>query len=294
MYPCLQELYSSLEKAKEWKPTPQKPVFSCVPGFNEAVNLAESFHSNSSRNSTSATSLLAHHSSVAEERAPLPRTMRIRDFEVSPFRPSEIDSAIKRKVGMVINKLERDNASICDKTNNKGLSRVSGIIDHQSDSGVSMEGSLTNVTPGWKSRQRRSVISEKRRVGCKFPGLYSTKTEAEVTVPQTVPENQAVSLHSQSDEEVDVTEDVEDEKEDPVVGDETCNFTVPGGGNSLQQFSMVNKDPYPKIVNEEQKHEETRNGAENCKAPCSVLDDVVPETPQGKCINLSHQFPCTF
>lgn len=204
---------STLQRA-----TPQKLTTSrSVPGFDEVVNMADFFHNKTS----SACSGLSDQSLTFGKPRAFTDLLKDKDFQVSPFKPSVNDSAIKQKVRMVISRLEDDSAVPVSKSQNKtepnallqAVSRDSGFNDVQSDSGGSSEGAFTDVM----NRRGRVTLAKEGRT----PKSVSDVNTA--AGAQTVNEGEEVHISfesNSSDEEIDVvTEDVQLNNDDDDDGD---------------------------------------------------------------------------
>ena len=238
-YILLQELYSSLEMTKQ-RPTPQKAASfkivpqlprptrqrsatlksdtelqrltpqkltttKSVPGFDEVVNMAD-FFCNKTSHSSSAQSVLSDHSlSFGKPRA-FSDLFKDKDFQVSPFKRSVNDNAIKQKVSLVISRLEDDSAAPPSTSQNRtepralvhAVSRDSGFNDLQSDSGGSSEGAFTDVM---NRRSSRATLVEEVRISTSLSEVYTTAGA------QTVNEKEEVHISfesNSSDEEIDV------------------------------------------------------------------------------------------
>ncbi|CAH3196690.1 unnamed protein product, partial [Porites evermanni] len=178
--------------------------------FNDVVKMAESFH-NKSSTSTSLHSTLSEQS-LANVKPKTPVcSLNNKEFEISPFKPLVNDSAIKKKVSMVISRLEDDDditptATIAKGMKSthhveRGLSKDSGFNDAQSDSAGSSEPTFTTI------RNRDTTIS---------PGnaeKQSVKSNGVATIVEAQTANSGEEVHisfDESDGEVDVvTEDVQ-------------------------------------------------------------------------------------
>ena len=193
--------------------TPQKLSMSrSVAGFDEVVNMAEFFHGKTSHSSIARSGLSDPSMSVGKPRA-FTEFLKDKDFQVSPFKPSVNDSAIKQKVQMVLSRLEDDAAIPLSKSHAepsallKATSRDSGFTDLQSDSGGSSEGAFTEV------RNRGNKVTSVKE-GNTVMSVSDVNSAARV---QTVNEGEEVhmSFESNSDEEIDVmTEDVQVDNDD--------------------------------------------------------------------------------
>ena len=180
--------------------------------FNHAVKMAESFCNKSS------TSISLHPSlsdqSLANVKPKTPVCSRNnKEFEVSPFKVT--DSAIKKKVNMVISRLEDDDDTTLMVTTTKdlkthhverGISKDSGFNDAQSDSAGSSEPTFTTI------RNRDTTVP---------PGnveRQSAKSNGVATIVEAQTSNSGEEVHisfDESDGEVDVvTEDVQVENDE--------------------------------------------------------------------------------
>ena len=269
----LQELYSSLEKAKQ-EPTPQKSVplkivpdlhiptphksvaptvdsnlqrgtplksstSTSVAGFDEVVNMAEFFHRKTSHRSINCSGLSDPSLSLGKPRT-FTEFLKDKDFQVSPFKPSVNDSAIKQKVQMVLSRLEDDSAIPLSNSENtaepnallQAPSRDSGFTDLQSDSGGSSEGAFTDV----RNRGDRITSVKEGRT------LRSMSDVNNAAGAQTVNEGEELHISfesNSSDEEIDVmTGDVQADGDD---GDDD-NDGGGGGHDDIKSATLKSKD----------------------------------------------------
>lgn len=200
--------------------------------FNDVVKMAESFH-NKSSTSASLHSTLSEQSLANVKPKPPVRSLNNKDFEVSPFKPLVNDSAIKKKVSMVISRLEDDDDITPMATTTKGmkthhvergLSKDSGFNDAQSDSAGSSEPTFTTI------RNRDTTVP---------PGngeRQSAKSNGVATIVEVQTANSGEEVHisfDESDGEVDVvTEDVQVENhENNKTGGEDNNDYVDKNNN---------------------------------------------------------------
>ena len=201
-----------------------------VAGFDEVVNMAEFFHSKTSHRSINCSGQSDPSVSLGKPRT-FTEFLKDKDFQVSPFKPSVNDIAIKQKVQMVLNRLEDDSATSLSKSQNKAepvallqaLSRDSGFTDLQSDSGGSSEGVFTDV----RSRGDRVTSMKEGRT------LKIVSEDNNAATAQTANEGEElhISFESNSEEEIDVmTEDVQVDDDDD--DDDDDNGGGGGHGNS--------------------------------------------------------------
>ena len=193
--------------------------------FNRAVKMAESFHNKSS------TSILSLHPSLSDQSLAnvKPKTpvcsRNNKEFEVSPFKLLVTDSAIKKKVSMVISRLEDDEDTTPMATTTKGmkthhvergLSKDSGFNDAQSDSAGSSEPTFTTI------RNRDTTVPSGN------VERQSAKSNGVATIVEAQTSNSGEEVHisfDESDGEVDVvTEDVQVENDE--------NNKKAGGGDN--------------------------------------------------------------
>lgn len=220
--------------------TPQKSTTSkSVPGFEEVVNMADFFHNKTSRSSSAHSALSDHSLTFGKPRA-FSDLFKEKDFEVSPFKRSVNDSAIKQKVNMAISRLEDDSPSPLCTSQNKtkanapvhAVSRDSGFNDVQSDSGGSSEGAFTDVM------NRRS-----KETSVKEGGMSTSVSEVNTDVrAQNVNKEEEVHISfesNSSDEEIDVVTDGEQIK-DGVDGDND-NLTTKNTELSAEEAGHVVK-----------------------------------------------------
>ena len=182
--------------------------------FNDVVKMAESFH-NKSSTSTSLHSSLADQS-LANVKPKTPVcSLNNKEFEISPFKPLVNDSAIKKKVSMVISRLEDDDDITPTATTTKGmkshhvergLSKDSGFNDAQSDSAGSSEPTFTTI------RKRDNTVL----AGSVERQLAKSNDVATIVEAQTANSGEEVHVSfDESDGEVDVvTEDVQVENDE--------------------------------------------------------------------------------
>ena len=201
--------------------------------FNDVVKMAESFH-NKSSTSTSLHSTLSEQS-LANVKPKTPVcSLKNKEFEVSPFKPLVNDSAIKKKVSMVISRLEDDDDITPTATTTKGmkthhveqgLSKDSGFNDAQSDSAGSSEPTFTTI------RNRDTTVP---------PGIVerqSAKSNGVATIAEAQTANSGEEVHisfDESDGEIDVvTEDVqvENDENNKKTGGEDSKDCVDGNNN---------------------------------------------------------------
>lgn len=189
-----------------------------VAGFDEVVNMAEFFHRKTSHRSISCSGLSDPSLSLGKPRT-FTEFLKANDFQVSPFKPSVNDGAIKQKVQMVLNRLEDDSAIPMSNSKNRAEpnallqapSRDSGFTDLQSDSGGSSEG--VHVFTDVRNRgERVSPVKHGRT-------LKSVSDVNNAAGAQTVKEGEEVHIsfesNSSGDEEIDVmTEDVQADNDD--------------------------------------------------------------------------------
>jgi len=221
--------------------TPQKLSTSrSVSGFDEVVNMAEFFHSKTSHSSISVSGLTDPSVSFGKPRA-FTEFLKDKDFQVSPFKPSLNDSAIKEKVQMALSRLEDDSAILLNKSQNKAepnalikaTSRDSGFTDMQSDSGGSSEGAFTDV------RNRGGTLT-----AVKVGRTPITASDVNNTAgAQTVSEGEEVHMSfesNSSDGEIDVmtedvqVDDVDDNDVDGGEGHDNCNSAT----SKSEEFSV--------------------------------------------------------
>lgn len=223
------------------RPTPQKFTSSkSVPGFDEVVNMTDFFH-NKSR-SSSIHSVLSDHSLTFGKPKTFNDLFKDKDFEVSPFKPSMNESAIKQKVSLVISRLEDDSAAPPSTSQNKtepyaaahAVSRDSGFNEVQSDSGGSSEGAFTDVM-----NRRSKVTSVKER------RILTSVSEVNTAVgAQTVngEEEAHISFESNSsDEEIDVVTDHDDVQVKDVDDNDNNDDDDDGGGDDDDNNNLNNK-----------------------------------------------------
>ena len=196
--------------------------------FNDVVKMAESFHNKSS----TSTSL---HSTLSENVKPKPPVCSAnnKEFEVSPFKPLVNDSAIKKKVSMVISRLENDDDITPTATTTKGtethhvergFSKDSGFNDAQSDSARSSEPTFTTI----RNRDTTVPLGNVERQSANGSGV------ATIVEAQTANSGEEVHISfDESDGEVDVvTEDVQVENhENDKTGGEDNNDYVDKNNN---------------------------------------------------------------
>ena len=215
-----------------------------VAGFDEVVNMAEFFHSKTSHCSINCSGQSDPSVSFGK-----PRTftdfLKDKDFQVSPFKPSVNDIAIKQKVQMVLNRLEDDSAIPLSKSQNKAepnallqaLSRDSGFTDLQSDSGGSSEGAFTDV----RNRGDRVTSVKEGRT------LKSVSDVNNAAAAQTANEGEEVHISfesNSSEEEIDVmTEDVQVDDDDD---DEDDDNDVGGGGHDSSKSATLKSKEFSK------------------------------------------------
>lgn len=219
---------------------PQKSTTSkSVPGFDEVVNMADFFHNKTSRNASAHLALSDHSLTFGKPQA-FSDLFKEKDFEVSPFKRSVNDSAIKQKVNMAISRLEDDSPSSLNTSQNKtkangpmhAISRDSGFNDVQSDSGGSSEGAFTDVM------NRRS-----KKTSVKEGGISTSASEVNTVVrAQNVNEEEEVHISfesNSSDEEIDVVTDGEQIKDG--VDEDNDNLTTKNTELSAEQAEGVVK-----------------------------------------------------
>ena len=196
--------------------------------FNDVVKMAESFH-NKSSTSTS------FHSTLSENVKPKPPVCSAnnKEFKVSPFKPLVNDSAIKKKVSMVISRLENDDDITPTATTTKGtethhvergFSKDSGFNDAQSDSARSSEPTFTTI----RNRDTTVPLGIVERQSANGNGV------ATIVEAQTANSGEEVHISfDESDGEVDVvTEDVQVENhENNKTGGEDNNDYVDKNNN---------------------------------------------------------------
>jgi len=214
--PRAQEIYSSMG------PTLQKQISpKSAPTFDEVFKMAESFHDKSSH-SSSAHSLPSGQSLSLGKPKPFADFLKDKEFEVSPFKPSVNDSTIKKKVSLVISRLEDDDASITNETRNRTklntevrASRDSGFNDMQSDSGGSSEGTFTNIL----NRGTTKVLSAREE-------RNPTRVD-DVNAPSTagvVNDSEEIHISFESDnDEIDVVSEEDDVQVDDDKNDDNEN-----------------------------------------------------------------------
>lgn len=267
--------------------------------------MADFFHSNKTVHSSSAHSMLSDQSQMFGKPRAFNEFLRDKDFEVSPFKPSLNDSAIKQKVSMVISRLEDDSShstapqkSRNRKEPNAPVCRDSGFNDMQSDSGGSSEGTFTDV------------INKKGRVTSVKEGTIPTNiTDVNTAVgAQTVDKEQEVhiSFESDNDEEIDVeTEDVQvddegegevdnndQEDDDSNDGDDdddnnnnlTTNNAKKAGKEAIHISPALDAERERICV---QPKDRVLDGNIPDGVHNGTMDEAVPETPQGtlNCMN---------
>lgn len=239
--PRAQELYSSMRPTHE-SGTAVKGGRS----FDDMVKMADSFH-NKSSHSTSVHSLLSDQSLPFGKPKTFVDFLKDKEFEVSPFKPGVNDSAIKKKVSMVISRLEDhgDDAAISSKTRSKAkknaqgrVSGDSGFNDMQSDSAGSGEGTFTNII----NREAR-MLSATEEINPKKVDDNKITSSGEAETMDNV--DKVYISFENSDEEVDVvTEEVQvdDEKDDKNGGDEDADVDKNHGdrNNNLSTISTEN------------------------------------------------------
>ena len=200
-----------------------------VAGFDEVVNMAEFFHSKTSHRSINCSGQSDLSVSLGKPRT-FTEFLKDKDFQVSPFKPSVNDIAIKQKVQMVLNRLEDDSATSLSKSQNKAepiallqaLSRDSGFTDLQSDSGGSSEGAFTDVR---NRGDRVTSVKEGRTLK-----IVSDVNYAAAAPTASEGEELHISFESNSEEEIDVmTEDVQVDDDDD--DDDDDNDGGGGGGH---------------------------------------------------------------
>lgn len=271
----LQELYSSLEKTKQGTtpqksvpmkiapglhiPTPQKSAAlkvdsnlqrgtplklstsASVAGFDEVVNMAEFFHRKTSHRSIGSSGLSDPSVSLGRPRT-FTEFLKEKDFQVSPFKPSVNDIAIKQKVQMVLNRLEDDSAIPLSKSQNQvepnallqAPSRDSGFTDLQSDSGGSSEGTFTDV----KNRGDRVTSVKEGRT------LKSVSNVNNPAVAQTVDEGEEVHISfesNSSDEEIDVMTEYEQTDDNDGGGGGDNNKSATLTRRSVEQTGVITR-----------------------------------------------------
>lgn len=202
--------------------------------FNDVVKMAESFH-NKSSTSTSLHSTLSDQS-LANVKPKTPVcSLNNKEFEISPFKPLVNDSAIKKKVSMVISRLEDDDDITTTATTTKGmksthhvergLSKDSGFNDAQSDSAGSSEPTFTTI------RNRDTTVP---------PGnveRQSAKSNGVATIVEAQTANSGEEVHisfDESDGEVDVVSEevqVENDEYNKKTGGEDNNDCVDENNN---------------------------------------------------------------
>lgn len=196
-----QQLYSSVG------PSSQKTAtVKTVPSFDEVVKMAELFHNKSSHNS-SVSSVLSDQPLTLGKPKPFEGFLKDKEFGVSPFKPSMNDSTIKKKVSMVISRLEDDDSAITDKSSNRTklnaevrASRDSGFNDMPSDSGGSSEGAFTNVIV-----REAGVISARAQ---RNPARIDDSAQSTAGVVDNS-EEVHISFESDNDEEIDIETDMD-------------------------------------------------------------------------------------
>lgn len=260
-------------------PSPRKETtLRSVPGFDEVVNMASFFHDKYSH-SSSRLSVLSDHSSTSGGSKNFAEMLRDKDFVVSPFRPSANDKAITDNVNMAISRLEDDSMVVHKSQRERQpdasvrASKDSGFNDLQSDSGGSSEGTFTDVM-----NKRAGVGSEKGRT---FPRNVNDVNNAGRAQTQLNEEEEVhICFESNSDEEIDVlTEDSKgDDKADENNNLATKNTerslekTVDNGTESNTGPSGMHEPTKDGVLDEEDIFNDTHN---------AVVDEVIPETPQG-------------
>ena len=202
--------------------------------FNDVVKMAESFH-NKSSTSTSLHSTLSDQSLANVKPKTAVCSLNNKEFEISPFKPLVNDSTIKKKVRMVISRLEDDDDITPTATTTKvmksthhverGLSKDSGFNDAQSDSAGSSEPTFTTI------RNRDTTVP---------PGIVerqSAKSNGVATIAEAQTANSGEEVHisfDESDGEIDVvTEDVqvENDENNKKTGGEDSKDCVDGNNN---------------------------------------------------------------
>lgn len=207
-----------------------------VAGFDEVVNMAEFFHRKTSHRSVSCSGLSDPSLSLGKPRT-FTEFLKGNDFQVSPFKTSVNDGAIKQKVQMVLNRLEDDSAIPLSNSKNRAEpnallqapSRDSGFTDLQSDSGGSSEGVFTDVR---NRGERVSPVKHGRT-------LKSVSDVNDAAGAQTVKEGEEVHIsfesNSSGDEEIDVmTEDVQADNDDDDDND--------GGHDNSKSVTLKSKE----------------------------------------------------
>ena len=196
--------------------------------FNDVVKMAESFH-NKSSTSTSLHSTLSDQSLANVKPKTAVCSLNNKEFEISPFKPLVNDSTIKKKVRMVISRLEDDDDITPTATTTKvmksthhverGLSKDSGFNDAQSDSAGSSEPTFTTI------RNRDTTVP---------PGIVGNGV-ATIAEAQTANSGEEVHISfDESDGEIDVvTEDVqvENDENNKKTGGEDSKDCVDGNNN---------------------------------------------------------------
>lgn len=164
--------------------------------------MAKVYHNNSSLHSSNVHSFLSDQSVTSAKSKPFDGLLKEKGFEVSPFKPSVNDSTIKKKVSLVLSRLENDDTAIVNtrsrsKTNEELRANVdSGFNDMQSDSGGSSEGTFTNVV----NKGVSMLSARKQRNPTRIDDIHISSTAPAVNSEEEI----CLSFESDSDEEIDV------------------------------------------------------------------------------------------
>ena len=182
--------------------------------FNDVVKMAELFHNKSSTSMSLHSTLSEQSLANVKPKTPV-CSLNNKEFEISPFKPLVNDSAIKKKVNMVISRLEDDEDITPTATTTKGtkthhvergFSKDSGFNDAQSDSAGSSEPTFTTI----RNRDTTAPPGNVERQSAKSNGV------ATIVEAQTANSGEEVHISfDESDGEVDVvTEDVQVENDE--------------------------------------------------------------------------------
>ena len=158
---------------------------------------------------------------------PITGFLKEKEFDVSPFKPSVNDSTIKKKVSLVLSRLENDDTVILQtrsrsKTNKQLHANAdSGFNDMQSDSGGSSEGTFTNVV-----NKGMSMLSARKQTNpIRVDDIHVSSTAPAVNSEEEI----HLSFESDTDEEIDV---VSEEEEGQANDDKTSRGAGDGGDNN--------------------------------------------------------------
>ncbi|XP_022787384.1 uncharacterized protein LOC111327456 [Stylophora pistillata] len=188
---------ASLELTTVENQTPQKSnTFQSVPGFDEVVNIANSFHNKHSQSCSSNLPLSDHLVTPRRSKChPDPLGDACKEFAKSPFGPSVNDTAIKAKVNMAISRLEEDSSAKHSSQN-----RGSQFDEHPSDSRIRSQATSTDVM----SERSRMTLQKGRT------NRRGTNNVDNVTRAQTVDSREEIhiSFENNGDDEINIeTED---------------------------------------------------------------------------------------